>query len=468
MRRMFAAVGIVVYMVTAAPAGETPLQRIAFGSCVHQDKPQPIWDAVRAAKPELFLLIGDAVYHDVIVDKSRKNETLADKYARLNAQPSFKKLRQSCPLLGTWDDHDYGLNDAGAEYPKKKESQTAWLDFLGVPADSTRRRQEGVYHAQVFGPPGKSVQVILLDTRYFRGPLKKRAKFIPSEGPYDPNPDITSSMLGETQWNWLEEQLKKPATVRILCSSIQVVAQDHHHEKWHNLPHERDRLYKLIRDTSAAGLFIISGDRHLAELSMMDAGIGYPLYDLTSSGLTQASTKWRKLETNRHRVMTMNVGNNFGVIAIDWSRPDPLISLQIRDEAGDITIQEKLPLSVLQPGTLKSKAVAAPAKINGQVLTADLVKELLNQDVTVEMEVRATGAAGGLIFLNSAVDRKSDDNFTIVLDKKAQERLKRDGIDSPRLHFERKAIRVTGTLSTFRDAPQIIVSDPKQIHIQSK
>jgi alkaline phosphatase D len=468
MRRWILSCSAVVFFVVNVAAGEAPIQRIAFGSCVHQDKPQPIWDGVLAAKPDLFLLIGDAVYHDVIVDKSHKNDTLAEKYARLNAQPSFKKLRQSCPLLGTWDDHDYGLNDAGAEYPKKKESQQAWLDFLGVPADSPRRTQEGVYCAQIFGPPGKSVQIILLDTRYFRGPLKKRAKYIPSEGPYEPNPDPSSSMLGETQWKWLGEQLKQPARVRILCSSIQIVAQDHHHEKWHNLPHERDRLYKLIHDSGASGLFVISGDRHLAELSVMDAGIGYPLYDLTSSGLTQASTKWRKLENNRHRVMTMNVGNNFGVIALDWSRPDPLLALQIRDEAGDITIQEKLPISLLQPGTLKSKAAAVLAKINGQIFTPDLVKELLNQEVTVEMEVLATGAAGGLIFLNSALDRKSEENFTIVLDKNAQAKLKSAGIDSPRLHYERKAIRISGVLSTFRDSPQIIVSDPKHIVIEPK
>ena len=468
MPRIFAAFFVVLGLTAGAVAGEAPLQRIGFGSCAHQDKPQPIWDAVVAAKPDVFLLIGDAIYHDVIVDKSRTNETLADKYARLNAQPSFKKLRQSCPLLGTWDDHDYGLDDAGAEYPKKKESQQAWLDFLGVPADSPRRQMEGVYNAHILGPPEKSVQIILLDTRYFRGPLKKRAKFIPSEGAYEPNLDPAVTMLGEAQWRWLEEQLKKPAKVRILCSSIQVVAQDHHHEKWQNLPHERDRLYKLFRDTGATGLFCISGDRHLAELSMMDAGLGYPLYDLTSSGLTQASRKWRKLEINRHRVMTMNVGNNFGMILVDWSRTEPLISLQVRDEGGDITIQEKIPLSVLQPGTLKNKAATAAVKINGQLFAPDAVNEWLNKEVTVEMAVVATGAAGGLVFLNSAADRKNPDNFTVVLDKKAQDSLQRNGVANPRAHFDGKAIRVTGVFSTFRDAPQIIVSDAKQIQVLGK
>jgi alkaline phosphatase D len=274
-------------------------------------------------------------------------------------------------------------------------------------------------------------------------------------------------LLGEAQWHWLEQQLKQPARVRILVSSIQVVAQDHHHEKWYNLPHERDRLYKLIHAAGAAGLFCISGDRHLAELSMMDAGLGYPLYDLTSSGLTQGFAKWRRLEANRHRVMTMNVGNNFGLITIDWSRPDPVLSLQIRDEAGDITIQEKLALSVLRPGSLKATLVAGPVKINEQIVTTNLVKDLMKKQVVVEMTVQATGTGGGLVFLNSAPDRKSADNFTVVLDKKAQEKLAQAGIADLRAHFEGKAIRVTGVLSAFREAPQVIVSDPKQIQVSS-
>src|SRR5205814_8880957 len=141
---------------------------------------------------------------------------------------------------------------------------------------------------KVFGPPDKSVQIILLDMRYFRGPLKKKAKSIPGEGQYLPSTDKTSSMLGEAQWQWLEEQLKVPAKVRLLVSSIQMVAEDHGHEKWMNMPHERERFYKLLKDSGASGLIVLSGDRHLAELSLMDAGIGYPLYDLTSSGLNQA------------------------------------------------------------------------------------------------------------------------------------------------------------------------------------
>ena len=68
-------------------------------------------------------------------------------------------------------------------------------------------------------------------------------------------------------------------------------------------------------------------------------------------------------------------------------------------------------------------------------------------------------ANSGLIFLNSAEDRKSPDNFTIVLDKKAQASLERGGITNPRGHYDGKPIRVTGTLTMFREQAQIIVSD---------
>jgi alkaline phosphatase D len=447
----------------AAAGDPAPPARIAFGSCSHQDKPQPIWEAVVAAKPELYLSLGDTVYGD-----TKDMDVLRKKFAKLAALPGWQALRRTCPVLATWDDHDYGANDAGAEYPRKDESQQVFLDFFGVPKDSPRRTQKGVYHAQLFGPPERRLQVILLDTRYFRSPLKKRGKFVPNQGPYVPSADKTATMLGEAQWKWLEEQLRVPAKVRLLVSSIQVVAEDHGWEKWFNLPHERDRLYALIRDTKAAGVVILSGDRHLGELSVMDAGVGYPLFDLTSSGINMATPRWRPLEPNRHRVATMNHGNNFGLVLIDWDRPDPLLRLQLRDELGEVTVQEKIPLSLLQPGAVKSKGSGRVRLATGEILTPEEVAKHVDKRVTIEMRVHATGAGGSLLFLNSAADFRSEENFTVVLDKDAQAKLKEAGIEAPRAHYEDRPIRVTGVLSLFRERPQIVVSDPAQIEILKK
>jgi alkaline phosphatase D len=380
-------------------------------------------------------------------------------YAQLGAQPGYQKLLKTCPILATWDDHDYGGDDAGADYPKKKESQQALLDFFGVPKDSPRRKQEGIYHAAVFGPPGKRVQVILLDMRYFRSPLKKDLKRPRNLGQYVPVTDPNATLLGTFQWKWLEQQLKVPAEVRLIGSSVQVVAEDHGFEKWMNIPHERERLYQLIRDTRAAGVIFLSGDRHLAELSVMDGGVGYPLYDLTSSGLNMANKRFRKLEPNRHRVAIMDVGNNFGLVKIDWTRADPLINLEIHDDEGDVMIRHKVALSRLQPKRTR------PVK-KGEIDLAAEARKHLDKEWTVELTVRATGRSrtSSLVFLNSEKDFKSEQNLTIVLDLKALDReLKAARITDPAKHFAGKKIRVRGTVSEFRGNPQIEVKKLDQI-----
>ncbi|MDA0348331.1 MAG: hypothetical protein O3C43_17955 [Verrucomicrobia bacterium] len=63
----------------------------------------------------------------------------------------------------------------------KVETQKLFLDFFNEPVESARRQREGIYDAKVFGPKGKRVQIILLDTRYFRGPLKPKPP-VPGRG----------------------------------------------------------------------------------------------------------------------------------------------------------------------------------------------------------------------------------------------------------------------------------------------
>ncbi len=340
--RFTSALAALMLLASAARAGE-PIARIAFGSCARQDRPQLIWDAIRKDRPDVLVLLGDNIYGD-----TEDMQTLRDKYAQFAAVPEFAALRNECRLLATWDDHDYGANDAGAEFSKRAESQQVMLDFLGVATDSPRRRREGVYHAQVFGPQGRRVQVILLDTRYFRSPLRKGEPGREGDGRlgrYVPNDDPEATVLGEAQWAWLHEQLQQPAELRVIASSIQVIAEDHRFEKWANFPRERERLFKLIAETRAAGVVFISGDRHMAELSRMDAGAGYALYDVTSSALNQTS-QWYN-EINRHRWSRSYFEPNYGLISIDWSAADPLVTLEVRKEDGGVAILCELKLSEL-------------------------------------------------------------------------------------------------------------------------
>ena len=148
--------------------------KIAFGSCSHQNKKQPILETVVKQSPDLFIYLGDNIYGD-----TKDMKVLQKKYGLLAAKKEFQSLRANTCVLSVWDDHDYGWNDAGKEYPFKQESKEIFMDFWKVPTDSPRRKHKGIYGSHLFKADGKSLQIILLDTRTFRDPLKRIPKSLP-------------------------------------------------------------------------------------------------------------------------------------------------------------------------------------------------------------------------------------------------------------------------------------------------
>jgi alkaline phosphatase D len=317
--------------------GRHALTRIAFGSCAHQEKDQPILDSVVARHPDLFIYLGDNIYGD-----TRDMQKLRRKYEVLGAKPEFQRLWQRTQVLATWDDHDYGENDAGRYYPFRKESKELFLDFWKEPQLSPRRLHPGIYHAEEFGPPEKRVQVILLDTRTFRDDLV-RAGGIGAVPHYVPNPSPDSTFLGAQQWRWLEDQLRKPAQVRVIASSNQFSQAHSGYESWTNVPHERARLLSLLRRTQAEAVVFISGDVHYGELSVERSDSLYPIYDLTSSGITQS---WSKVAPNANRIGEPVIDNNFGMIEIDWEARS--LQLVLTDLYGKERLRETVRLQDLR------------------------------------------------------------------------------------------------------------------------
>jgi len=328
-----------------------PLTRIGFASCAHQMKVQPIWDAIFRYRPELFLMLGDNVYGDD--DLTGELDTLKSAYDFAKSMPQFQRLRAEFPHLAIWDDHDYGQNDGGAGYRLKAESKQLFLDFWDVPAADPRRQRDGLYHAVSYGPAGRRVQVILLDTRYFRSPLRRATQRVAGGGRYEPDDDPTKTMLGEAQWAWLEAQLRQPADLRVIGSSVQVVAEGHGWERWGNLPRERQRLYDLIARTKANGVVFISGDRHIGGLYAETADTPYRLIDATSSGINQF---WAgNDEPGPNRLGKTYGGPNFGMLDIDWAERS--ITFAIADAAGQPQRTVTLKLDELQARTQRGALV---------------------------------------------------------------------------------------------------------------
>ncbi len=305
------------------------LRVIAFGSCNKVHMPQNIWADVLANQPDLWIWLGDIVYAD-----TSDARALAAHYKRLKTHPEYRKLRDKVPVIGIYDDHDYGANDAGKGMPNKRAAQRYLLDFLDVPYSAPVRKREGAYQAYLFGKPPRQIKIIVLDTRYFRDTL------LPDLSPdrrYFPN--LEGDLLGETQWAWLERELThSPAQLHLLVSSIQVLSDEHGHEKWGNFPNARRRLLQLLVKTQPANLLILSGDRHMAEISRMDLkGLPYPLYDFCSSGLTHVRTGLQ--EPNRLRVGPMIVKRNFGLLRIDWEGNRPIVRMEVRGVKNELLFE---------------------------------------------------------------------------------------------------------------------------------
>ncbi|MDG2123217.1 MAG: alkaline phosphatase D family protein [Verrucomicrobiales bacterium] len=313
--------------------------RIAFGSCGHQDKPHPVLKTVLTKQPDLFVYLGDNIYGD-----TEDMAVLQAKYNQLGTKPEFQALRANTSVLSIWDDHDYGANDAGKEYPFKEESKQVFLDFWQVPDDSPRRSHPGIYGSHLYSDGDHTLQVILLDTRTFRDPLAHNPKepVAPHKNDYRPDPSPDKTLLGDAQWTWLESELKKPADLRIVASSIQFGHEYNGWESWTNLPAEQQRFLDLIKKTRANGVVFISGDVHWGEISLRHPDGLYPIHDVTASGITQ---DWHNTEPNKFRQGQPVRENHFGLISVDWQKPDPEITLQVIDKPGTTRLSKTVRLS---------------------------------------------------------------------------------------------------------------------------
>ncbi|NJM25999.1 MAG: hypothetical protein HC859_11445 [Bacteroidia bacterium] len=179
--------------------------------------------------------------------------------------------------------------------------------------------------------------MINLDTRYFRDTLTFVMDSLNGRPAKRYVPNAAGDMLGEAQWQWLELELRlSDAEINIINSSIQVLSEEHQFEKWANFPASRKRLLDLIATSRAKGVIIISGDRHIAEISKVNLpGMAYTLYDFTSSGLTHTwSSVWE--ERNSHRVGDLIIQKTFGLITVDWSGKTPVVKMEIRGNDGKV------------------------------------------------------------------------------------------------------------------------------------
>ncbi len=296
---------------------------IAFGSCDNQEIENKLWDEILKNDPDVFIWGGDVIYCD-----TEDMPLMLKTYNKQKNDSVYLNFIKKTEMLSTWDDHDFGANDAGEEYPMKDTSKQLFLNFFDVKPDDIRRKRKGVYFSKDYTVGKYGIRIILLDTRYFRSKLTPDHK---TGKRYKPNKYGEGTMLGEAQWKWLKNELyHSKADFNIIMSSIQFLSYEHGFETWGNMPHEAEKLEKIISGSGAKAVIILSGDRHIAEISSKKLkNLSYPLIDFTSSGMTHSFTSY-KGEPNKYRLSKVVSKKNFGILRIDLA--SKTVTMEIRGE----------------------------------------------------------------------------------------------------------------------------------------
>jgi alkaline phosphatase D len=315
-------------------------ETIAFSCCANQDAPQPLWNVIAKHEPDLFIFNGNVIY-----SSTPEQKPAAEQFKKLSQLQEYRKFRETFPVMAVWDDNDSGQSNSGADNPEKELYRKEFLKQFPYIKDSIGWNQGGLYHVKYIGGNTMStgrrrkrivkkeplLQVIMLDARFFRSPLRKagdQQNLLRAFEPWDEK-DKSKTILGQEQWSWLEEQLSRPADLRLIVTPLQVIANQHGFEKWGDFPGERQRLFDLIKKAEAHNTILISGNRDFGAIAKIDLkGFG-PLFDITAGSINRPVTLD---ETDPSYLGTPFKNENFGLAQIDWKKHRVRVEIRSLDD----------------------------------------------------------------------------------------------------------------------------------------
>ena len=264
------------HKLVAGPANDVRGKTVlGLGSCAPSD-PNDVWDRIVQEGCEGFVFLGDTPYVD-----SSDLHTAREKHRNFLSQPEIANMIACMPCWGTWDDHDFGLNDGHGDFPGKHVCRMAFTEYranreYGHDSAGNLQRERfaagrGIYTSFRRGP----LELFLIDPRWF-------SRTEPSWA--DPN---LPTCIGKKQWEWLQAGLKaSDAPFKALTTGmIWDDKQNSERDDWHTYRHERDAIFDFIRDERISGCFLISGDIHVSRALNYGPRVGYDLWQFIVSPL---------------------------------------------------------------------------------------------------------------------------------------------------------------------------------------
>ena len=247
---------------TLLPNGSRGVVSVAFLSGANADA-APVFEMIDHLGIGQLYLMGDTPYIN-----SSDLAVIRQKHRDFLNMPSVATLMRHTSVVGTWDDHDFGINNSnGATFSGKESTRQGFVEYRAH--DQYGTGTEGVYFKVDHGV----MEIYMLDPRWF-------SQTAPS--PVDPT---QKTSLGTNQWDWIRsELLASKAPFKVLAMGQ--IWQDKKNSETDDMFtywYERDALLDFIRDEGIPGVVLFGGDIHVSRHLVHPRRVGYDLHDFISS-----------------------------------------------------------------------------------------------------------------------------------------------------------------------------------------
>lgn len=295
---------------TFPPAGRPARFQVGFGGGAgYTPVHERMWDTVASHQPAAFLLLGDNVYVDLPETPGAFHQYT---FYRRQSRPEFRRLVQSTPIYAIWDDHDAAIDDVWlGPFLDRPDWKLPMLEFFRINWNNPAYGDEE-WPGCWFQFSIADVDFFMLDGRFYR------------TNPFADNP----TMLGPVQKRWLLQELKiSGATFKVIVSPVpwSSGAKPGSRDTWDGFSAEREEIFTFIEKNRISGVILLSADRHRSEAWKIERPGGYPLYEFSSSKLTNLHTH----EIVPGPLFSYNEKCSFGLLTFDTTRDDPEVTFKI-------------------------------------------------------------------------------------------------------------------------------------------